>query len=209
MESVAGKCYNYAPMFGRLFILSAPSGTGKTTLSSRLQADGLARVSVSHTTRPPRPGEEDGRQYFFVGRDEFVRMQNDGLFLESAEVYGNLYGTSAEWVQEQLAAGNNVLLEIDCQGARQVKHAAPYAVSIFLRPPSIDALRQRLNRRGQDAPDVVARRLAAAKAEMENENEYDCVIINDNLEAAVAQARQILSHPTHPTPPLRLLTLPL
>ena len=182
-------------MSGRLFILSAPSGAGKTTVSRRLQAEGLARVSVSHTTRPPRPGEEEGREYFFVDRDEFTRMQNAGLFLESAEVYGNLYGTSAGWVQSQLERGRNVLLEIDTQGACKVKSALPEAVSIFLRPPSLEALRERLTGRGQDSPEVVARRLAGAKNEMARENEYDCVIINDDLETAVAQAREILSRP--------------
>ena len=150
-------------MSGRLFILSAPSGAGKTTVSRRLREEGLARVSISHTTRPPRPGEEEGREYFFVDRDEFTRMQNAGLFLESAEVYGNLYGTSAGWVQSQLGRGQNVLLEIDTQGAGKVKRALPEAVSIFLRPPSLDALRQRLTGRGQDSPEVVARRLAGAK----------------------------------------------
>ena len=180
-------------MLGRLFILSAPSGTGKTTVSRRIQAEGLVRVSVSHTTRPPRPGEENGREYFFVERDEFARMRDANLFLESAEVYGNLYGTSAEWVREQLAQGRNVLLEIDSEGARQVKSAAPDAVSIFLCPPSAEALRQRLEKRGQDSPEVVARRLAAAQDEMARENEYDCVIINDNLEKAVAEARDIIS----------------
>ena len=182
-------------MSGRLFILSAPSGAGKTTVSRRLREEGLARVSISHTTRPPRPGEEEGREYFFVDRDEFTRMQNAGLFLESAEVYGNLYGTSAEWVQSQLGRGQNVLLEIDTQGAGKVKRALPAAVSIFLRPPSLEALRQRLTGRGQDSPEVVARRLAGAKNEMARENEYDCVIINDDLETAVAQAREILSRP--------------
>ena len=182
-------------MSGRLFILSAPSGAGKTTVSRRLQAEGLARVSVSHTTRPPRPGEEEGREYFFVDRDEFTRMQNAGLFLESAEVYGNLYGTSAGWVQSELERGRNVLLEIDTQGACKVKSALPEAVSIFLRPPSLEALRERLTGRGQDSPEVVARRLAGAKNEMARENEYDCVIINDDLETAVAQAREILSRP--------------
>ena len=186
-------------MSGRLFILSAPSGAGKTTVSRRLREEGLARVSISHTTRPPRPGEEEGREYFFVDRDEFTRMQNAGLFLESAEVYGNLYGTSAGWVQSQLGRGQNVLLEIDTQGAGKVKRALPEAVSIFLRPPSLDALRQRLTGRGQDSPEVVARRLAGAKNEMARENEYDCVIINDDLETAVAQAREILSRPP-PTP---------
>ena len=190
-------------MSGRLFILSAPSGAGKTTVSRRLRAEGLACVSVSHTTRPPRPGEEEGREYFFVDRDEFTRMQNAGLFLESAEVYGNLYGTSAEWVQSQLEQGRNVLLEIDTQGAGKVKRALPESVSIFLRPPSLKTLRERLTGRGQDSPEVVAQRLAGAKNEMARENEYDCVIINDDLETAVAQAREILSRPAPtlaPTP---------
>ena len=182
-------------MSGRLFILSAPSGAGKTTVSRRLREGGLARVSISHTTRPPRPGEEDGREYFFVDRGEFTRMQEAGLFLESAEVYGNLYGTSAEWVESQLRQGQNVLLEIDTQGASKVKDALPSAVSIFLRPPSLEALRQRLTERGQDSAEVITRRLAGAKNEMARENEYDWVIINDNLEDAVSQAREILSRP--------------
>ena len=185
--------YNPPMPPGRLFILSAPSGCGKTTISRRLRDEGRVAVSVSHTTRPPRPGENHGREYFFTSRSDFQRMQRAGLFLESAEVYGHLYGTSEQWVRQTLADGHNVLLEIDPQGARQIRAAAPDAVAVFLRPPSVAALRARLNRRGQDAPETIARRLAAAKNEIARQNEYDYVIINDDLEKAVAEARKIIS----------------
>lgn len=178
---------------GRLFVISAPSGAGKTTISSRLQEGGLLRVSVSHTTRPPRAGEKDGGEYFFVGREEFLRMRDEGAFLEWAEVFGHYYGTGAEWVRGRLAERADILLEIDVQGARQVRRAMPEAVLIFIRPPSADALAARLKSRGKDAPEVVARRLKAAAAEMARANEFDHVIINDDLERAIAEIRAVIA----------------
>ncbi|MGI9297107.1 MAG: guanylate kinase [Gammaproteobacteria bacterium] len=178
-----------------MFVISAPSGTGKTTISGRLRRTGLLRVSISHTTRPPRAGERNGAEYFFVGRDEFLRMRDGGGFLEWAEVFGNYYGTGAEWVRNQLAAGADILLEIDVQGARQVKKAAPEAVLIFIRPPSVAALAARLKKRGNDAPEVVARRLAAAEAEIARAGEFDYGIINDDLDRAVAEIRAIIAPP--------------
>lgn len=175
---------------GGLFVLSAPSGAGKTTISRRLQQDGAICVSVSHTTRPPRPTEKNGESYFFVGRGEFEALRTADGFLEWADVYGNLYGTSAAWVNAQLAAGRNVLLEIDCQGARQVKAKRPETTAIFVAPPSMESLRQRLIARGEDEESVIARRLNAAAAEMAQQHYFDYVIINDDLETAV---RRILA----------------
>lgn len=178
---------------GRLFVISAPSGTGKTTIVGRLRENSKLRVSISHTTRPPRGGETDGEEYFFVAPAEFIRLRDSGGFLEWAEVFGNFYGTGADWVQQCLAAKDDILLELDVQGARQIKRAMPDAVLIFIRPPSVAALAERLDKRGKDAPEVVARRLAAAEAEMAHANAFDYVIINDDLERAVAEARAIIT----------------
>ena len=182
----------HAATAGKLFILSAPSGTGKTTISRRLQQDNVIRVSVSHTTRQPRPTEKEGVSYFFVGRDEFQEILNTGGFLESAEVYGHLYGTSTAWVNTQLVAGQNVMLEIDCQGAQQVKEKRPDATAIFIMPPSIDALRTRLTARREDSATVIQTRLQAAEREMQEKNRFDHVIINDRLETAVRQITAII-----------------
>ncbi len=179
-----------------MFVISAPSGTGKTTITNRLRQTGAVSVSVSHTTRPPRPGEQHGVQYFFTGREEFLEMRAAGVFLEWAEVFGNYYGTKARWVREQLAAGVNILLEIDVQGAGKVKAEMPaQSVLIFIRPPSLESLAARLQKRGQDSPEVVARRLAAAESEMNSAGGYDYVIINDNLERAVDEIRAIIKQP--------------
>lgn len=180
---------------GRLFILSAPSGTGKTTISSRLQQDGVARISVSHTTRPPRPTEKEGVAYFFVSREQFQALLNDGGFLEWAEVYGHLYGTSTAWVDAQLSAGHNVILEIDGQGARQVKKKRPHVTSIFIMPPSMDVLRARLIARHEDSADVMQTRLRAAEVEIQEKNKFDHVIINEQLDVAVRQVASIITHP--------------
>lgn len=177
---------------GRLFVISAPSGAGKTTITNRLRQTESLQVSISYTTRAPRDGEADGREYFFVGREEFFRIRDGGGFLEWAEVFGNYYGTSAEWVNKQSAAGENVLLEIDVQGARQIKGKMPESVLIFIRPPSAAALESRLRGRGNDSPAAVARRLAAAEAEMAHSAEFDHIVINDDLERAVGEIRAIL-----------------
>ena len=174
-------------------MVSAPSGAGKTTITERLRGMNLVQVSVSHTTRPPRPGEENGREYFFVGRDKFEGMRDNGAFLEWAEVFGNYYGTEKKWVRTRLDAGSNVLLEIDVQGATQIKLAMPEAALIFIRPPSLQHLEERLKKRGLDSHEEVARRLAEAESEMSHAGEYDYVIINDELERAVADARAVMA----------------
>ena len=174
-------------MIGNLFILTAPSGAGKTSLVRALLArDPQVRLSISYTTRPPRPGEEDGRDYHFVTMAEFTQMLAAGEFLENAEVYGNLYGTSEQWIRTTLAAGDDVLLEIDWQGAAQVRRLFPDAVGTFIVPPSLPALQHRLLGRGQDSPEVVARRMAAAREDISHVGEFDYVIINDDFDTALA-----------------------
>ena len=171
---------------GILFVVSAPSGAGKTSLVKGLIDGGSGvRLSVSYTTRAPRDGEADGRDYHFVTRERFTRMREAGEFLESAEVYGNLYGTSHRWVRDELATGQDVLLEIDTQGAAQVRRLFPESVGIFILPPSLEALEARLRGRGQDSPEVIARRLASARGEMTHAGAYDYVIINDTLSEAL------------------------
>lgn len=175
------------PAPGTLFVLSAPSGAGKTSLvRALLDQDPRLAVSVSHTTRPRRPGEEDGVNYHFVAPETFERMLTEDAFLEHARVFGNLYGTSAEWVAEQLASGRDVILEIDWQGAAQVRERMVDAVGIFVLPPSIDTLASRLERRGQDDPDVIRARLAEARLEMSHHGRYDYLVVNDDFETAVA-----------------------
>jgi guanylate kinase len=171
---------------GVLFIVSAPSGAGKTSLVHALcKADPRVSVSVSYTTRAPRPGEEPGRHYHFVSRARFEQMLERGEFLESALVHGNLYGTSESWVRARLAAGASIVLEIDWQGAAQVRRRFADCIGIFVLPPSIETLEQRLRLRAQDAPEVIAARLEAARAEMAHACEYDYVIINDDFATAV------------------------
>jgi guanylate kinase len=179
-------------MSGALFIVSSPSGGGKTTLvKALLEAEPELRLSVSHTTRPPRPGEISGREYHFVALREFQRMLEAGEFLESAEIYGNRYGTSQKWIERELADGRDVLLEIDWQGAQQVRRLMRQVVSIFILPPSPDVLAARLKGRGQDSAEVVQRRLAAARDEISHVSEYDYVIINDDFTRAALDLRSI------------------
>jgi len=174
-------------MSGHLYIVSAPSGAGKTTLVRMLlENDPGIRLSISCTTRAPRPGETDGREYHFVDAETFRGMVARGEFLEWAEVHGNCYGTSRPWIEREMAAGRDVLLEIDWQGAEQVRALFPQAIGIFVLPPSMDALTQRLTGRGTDSAEVIARRLAAAEAEMRHVGEFDYVIINDTLQTALA-----------------------
>ena len=178
---------------GRLFIISAPSGAGKTTLTRMLlAADPSIRLSISHTTRAPRPGEANGREYHFVPVADFEAMRDAGDFLEWAHVHGNYYGTSKRWIIEQRAAGSDVLLEIDWQGAQQVRQVFPDAVGIFVLPPSVDELRRRLVGRGQDSEEVIARRVAAAKAEIAHVNEFDYVIINNDLARALDELKTVV-----------------
>jgi len=173
-------------MPGTLYIVSAPSGAGKTSLvAALLKADPDVRLSVSHTTRTPRPGEVDGREYNFVSLAEFERMERAGEFLESALVFGNRYGTSMTWLSARIAEGRDILLEIDWQGAAQVRKLKPETVTIFILPPSLEVLEQRLRGRGTDAAEVIARRLAAAREEMAHVVDFDYVIINEGFERAV------------------------
>ncbi len=172
-------------MTGNLFIVCAPSGAGKTSLVNELlQADPQIRLSVSYTTRKPRPGEVDGREYHFITKQKFAQMIAQGKFLENALVHGNHYATSAHWISEQRATGRDIVLEIDWQGAARVRQLIPEAIGIFVLPPSFEALLSRLNKRAQDSPDVIARRLAAARDEISHVGEFKYVIINDNFSQA-------------------------
>lgn len=180
-------------MSGNLYVVAAPSGAGKTTLVRMLLADERSvHLSISFTTRAPRPGEQDGREYHFVGVDRFRAMIAQDEFLEWAEVHGNFYGTSKKWISEQLAAGHDVLLEIDWQGAQQVRKIFPEAIGVFILPPSMEELSRRLTGRGTDAADVIERRLAAAEAEMRHVGEFDYAIINDQLDQALQDLRAIV-----------------
>ena len=172
-------------MQGLLFIVAAPSGAGKSSLvAAVLGEDPNLALSVSYTTRPPRPGEANGREYHFVDRPTFARMLEAGEFLESAEVHGNAYGTSQRQIDAIRAGGRDALLEIDWQGAQQVRRLYPDAIGVFILPPSAAELERRLVQRGQDAPEVIRRRLAAAEAEMSHAAEFDYVIINKEFEEA-------------------------
>jgi len=173
---------------GSLLIVAAPSGAGKSSLVNALLQRGTDIVlSVSFTTRVPRPGEQDGREYFFVSEAEFLQRQANAEFLESALVHGNFYGTSKRLIQEHTQAGRDVLLEIDWQGAQQVRQQFPDAVGIFILPPSMTALEQRLKLRGQDSDEVIARRVQNAAGEIAHANEFDYVIINANFDVALSQ----------------------
>ncbi len=178
---------------GKLLILSAASGTGKTSLAHALiESEPDVVFSVSHTTRAPRPGEVHGRHYYFVSPEEFEAMVARGDFLEHAQVFGNRYGTSRQTIEQRLAQGKSVILDIDWQGARAVKRQLPEAVSVFILPPSREALLERLTRRGQDGPEVIARRMSAAVDEMAHCREFDHLVVNDDFQAALADIRAIL-----------------
>lgn len=183
-----------APAPGNLYIVSAPSGAGKTSLvGALLRRLPAVKVSVSHTTRPARPGERDGVNYHFIDRSTFVAMLEAGTFLESAEVFGNYYGTSQHWVEETLAQGHDVVLEIDWQGAQQIRRRMPAALSIFILPPSRAALEQRLTSRGQDDPSVIAARMRQAVEEMSHYAEADYLVINDQFEQALDQLCAVMT----------------
>lgn len=176
-----------------LFIVSAPSGAGKTSLLRELvPADDRLCMSVSHATRAMRPGEQDGVHYHFVSVERFEALVGEGAFLEHARVFDNYYGTAEAEVRRQLAQGLDVVLEIDWQGARQVRHRFPEAVSIFIVPPSIAALRERLSGRGQDSDEVVERRMADARSELSHFPEYDYLVINDDFGVALAELKAIV-----------------
>ncbi|MBD5804834.1 Guanylate kinase [Azoarcus sp. Aa7] len=173
-------------MPGTLIIITAPSGAGKTTLvRGLLERDPQMHLSVSYTTRAPRPGEHDGREYHFVDVETFRTLRDRGEFLEWAEVHGNYYATSRVWLKEQIAAGRDILLEIDWQGAQQVRRSFADAVGVFVLPPSVEVLESRLRGRGTDSEDVIARRLLGARGEMRHVGEFDYVILNDDLQNAI------------------------
>ena len=177
-----------------LYVISAPSGAGKTSLvEAALERDQRLRLSISYTTRTPREKEADGREYFFVDRDRFGAMVAAGDFLEHASVFDNLYGTSRSQVQKHIAEGHPVVLEIDWQGARQVRTAMPSAITIFVLPPSRAELERRLRARGTDSQAVVERRLRDAVADMGHWNEFDYVIVNEDFEQALRDLQAILS----------------
>ncbi len=178
---------------GTLYIVAAPSGAGKTSLvKSLVETTPDIAVSVSHTTRPPRPGERDGAHYHFVSPDTFATMIAEDAFLEQAQVFGHRYGTSRAAVSTSLRAGRDVILEIDWQGARQVRALLPDSATIFILPPSRHALRERLAGRGQDGPEIIERRMAAALDELSHHAEFDYLVVNDQFAAALDALRAIV-----------------
>ena len=193
------------PASGCLFVLAAPSGGGKTSLvRSLLEREPGIRLSVSYTTRAPRPGEQDGVHYHFVDETKFMALKDGGEFLEHAHVHDHWYATSATWLRQQVQQGHDVLLEIDWQGAAQIRRLMPDAVHVFILPPSLASLKERLEKRGQDTPEVITRRLEAAREEMRHCGEFDYVIMNqdfaravDDLSAIVRAARLTASRQQH------------
>jgi guanylate kinase len=182
-----------APLEGTLFVVAAPSGAGKSTLvNALLEREPAISLSVSHTTRPPRTGELYGRHYYFVERGEFEREIAEGIFLEHAEVHGNLYGTSRTTVQTLLAQGRDVLLEIDWQGAEQIRRSKPDCVSVFILPPSRTELERRLRGRGSDSAEVIERRLRNSRGEIAHAHEFDYILVNDAFEEALADLQAIV-----------------
>lgn len=178
---------------GRLFVISAPSGAGKTTLCEILcRCLPSLAYSISYTTRPPRPGERDGIDYHFIDEKRFKQMIQKGMLAEWTEVYGNYYGTSAKDLESMLSAGKHILLDIDVKGARQIKARFPDAITIFIMPPSLDELAKRLKRRGTDSPETIKKRLEAATLEIKHKDSYDYVIVNDDLEKAASRLCSIV-----------------
>lgn len=178
---------------GSLFVIVAPSGAGKTSLVRELLAsEPEVRLSISFTTRPPRPGERDSVDYHFVDVEEFERRRAQGEFLEWARVHDNFYGTSRKWIEDQMAAGQDIVLEIDCQGAEQVRRLYPAAVGIFIAPPSVTELERRLRARAQDSDAVIARRIDAAQTELAQAHKFEYVIINQDFGAALEQLRSVV-----------------
>lgn len=178
---------------GKLYTISAPSGAGKTSLVSALiDSTSQVRVSVSHTTRAMRPGEQDGLNYHFVSHEDFKTMLAEAAFLEHAEVFGNYYGTSQAWVEQTLNEGEDVILEIDWQGAEQIKQLMPDTLAIFIMPPSQATLRERLTNRGQDDETVIDKRMAEAVNEMSHYEQGDFLVINDDFDTALADLQAIV-----------------
>lgn len=197
-------------MSGKLFILSAPSGAGKSSLAKALmQALPNLAVSVSHTTRAPRPGEEHGVHYYFVTREDFENKVKAGDFVEHARVFDNYYGTARTSIEQLLQAGKDVILDIDWQGARNIKQHMPGAVSIFILPPTRAALEERLRGRGQDSPETIARRMHDAVAEMRHYSEFDHVVVNDVFDAACADLVAIIQGKSAQKRPLTIDTAAL
>ena len=177
----------------KLFVVAAPSGGGKTSLINALiDQDKQVRLSVSHTTRPPRPGEQDGVHYHFIDETTFLNLAARDAFLEHARVFDHHYGTGREAVEQQLASGYDVILDIDWQGARQIRASFPSCCSVFIVPPSLEVLRQRLTARGQDSEAVIQRRMRDARAEISHWSEFDFLIINDNFEEALTDLHSII-----------------
>jgi len=178
---------------GNLYVIAAPSGTGKTTLVHALvESTANITVSVSYTTRPKRPNEIHGLNYYFVDKDEFARMLSKGDFMEYATIFGNLYGTSKSWVEQTLAQGIDVILEIDWQGNRQIKQLFPDAIGIFILPPSLETLHERLVTRNQDHPEVIKTRLADARETVAHAHEFEYLVVNDSFSQAVSELKMII-----------------
>ncbi len=178
---------------GTLYIISAPSGGGKTSLvNALLQSVPNLEVSISHTTRPIRPGEKEGINYHFVDEGTFTDLINQQAFLEHAKVFGNYYGTSTQWVEEKLRAGVDIILEIDWQGAQQVRKLLPASIGIFILPPSWKTLEERLHERAQDEEAVIARRLTEARTEISHYHEYEYLVVNDDFSRALADLKAII-----------------
>ena len=173
-------------MNGNLFVVVAPSGAGKTSLvAALLERESNIRLSISYTTRAPREGERDGREYHFIARAEFERMIAAGDFLEHANVYGNYYGTSRRWIEDQIAGDHDVLLEIDWQGAKQLRGLFPHMVGVFILPPSLEELRRRLQVRGTDTPEAIEKRMASAYEEISHVLEFEYIIVNERFDLAL------------------------
>ena len=181
-------------MSGHLLIVAAPSGAGKTSLVNALvDTSAHVELAISHTTRAPRPGEVDGTHYHFIDPDTFAKMVDQDAFIEHASVFGNRYGTSRAAVEPHIRDGKDVILEIDWQGARQVRSTMPDCVSAFVLPPSRETLLERLRDRAQDAPEVIERRMRAARDELAHHDEFDYLIVNDDFDIALAELRSVLT----------------
>jgi len=186
---------NLSPAYqGSMLMIVAPSGAGKSSLvNALLQEDPALKLSLSTTTRLPRPGEVEGKDYRFIALDEFIAEREQGNFLEHAEVHGNFYGTSRAWIESQMKAGHDVILEIDWQGAQQIRQMIPEVQWIFIFPPSFEALEERLRKRGQDDEATIQRRLAAAHLELQHAHEADFIVINDDFERALIDLRHLVA----------------
>jgi guanylate kinase len=186
---------NSTPTYqGSMLMIVAPSGAGKSSLvNALLKEDAGLKLSLSTTTRAPRPGEVDGKDYRFVPQEEFIQERDQSLFLEWAEVHGHFYGTSRPWIESQMQAGSDVILEIDWQGAQQIRKLIPSVQWIFIFPPSIEALEERLRKRGQDDEATIQRRLAAAHVELTHAHEADYIVVNDSFDQALADLKHILA----------------